>query len=181
MERLPPCDKLITNHAPLINHLPRPPRIHNRQPLRLDPSRHEHRIQHPNLHQDRRLIPINMLVIELPAPNAHHRHQRHLHRLPRRPHARQHPGDLDRVRELDKHLVDDAVRPDGAREQAQRQVGRVVGDEEIGVEAAQVFVADATGQGRDVVYVWFRHHGFHGGVGVFGHEFYCGVWFSCYG
>ncbi len=64
------------------------------------------------------------------------------------------------MRERDEHLVDDAVRADGARQQPRAEGRRVAGDEEVAVEAQELRGADAAGQGRDVVDVGVGDHGF---------------------
>lgn len=54
------------------------------------------------------------------------------------------------MREGDVHFVDDAVGAFGAGEETDAQGGRVGGDEEVGVEAAEGVAAVAACKGRDV-------------------------------
>ena len=110
-------------------------------------------------------------MIQLPAPDTHHTHQRHLDLLPRRRHARQHPGHGRRVREAELHLIDDAIRADGAREQLHRRVRRVAGDEVVAVEFEQVVASDPARHRRHVVHVRLRRHGRECFLGVLFAEF----------
>jgi len=68
------------------------------------------------------------------------------------------------------HLINHSIRADGPTKEPDIQGGRIARDEKILVEAVQVLVADAAGEGWDVVYVGLTDHGGHCCVDVFGLE-----------
>jgi hypothetical protein len=72
--------------------------------------------------------------------------------------AGQHPVDLAGVGEGEDHFVDDLIGADGAAHRRHAGVGRIAADEMVLVEALQLVVSDAAGQGRHVVDVRRPHH-----------------------
>ena len=70
----------------------------------------------------------------------------------------------------DVHLIHYTICADGSRYQPHLHRRRVVWDEEVPVEAVEVFVANTASHGWDVVNVGLRDHGCHCAVDVFGLE-----------
>src|SRR5215472_17312498 len=124
-------------------------------------DRQTRRVEQSDLHEHARLIPVDMLVIELVAAEIDDRDGGHFDILAGRRHTRKHPVDLDIMRKTDQHLVDKTVRADRARDWYQPEVGGAFRDEVVRVETRQFLAADAAGDDRDVVDIRFGHHRAH--------------------
>src|SRR6516164_5940145 len=71
--------------------------------------------QQSDLYQHGCLVPIDMLVVQLSAPEANNGYERNLDIVTRRRHTRQHPVDLAIMGETEDHLVHDPIRSDRPR------------------------------------------------------------------
>lgn len=72
----------------------------------------------------------------------------------------------------DEHFVDYLVRANGAREESCFQRRRVLGDEVVFVEAQEILLAGAAGEGGDVEDGGVGGHGFESGRGIFVDKFF---------
>ncbi|KAG2024972.1 hypothetical protein GB937_003196 [Aspergillus fischeri] len=109
-----PLHPFRSNNRQHFHSLPPLPRLARRA----ETPRHERRIQQPNLHQHTRLIPVDILPGELARAETGRHHKHNLHVAVRGRYPRQQPGYLLGMPERQQDLVDDAVRPHGARKQA---------------------------------------------------------------
>lgn len=74
------------------------------------------------MHQDRRLIPVDVLGAHLALGEADSDDQRHSHLAPGRRDAREEDRDLAGVGETDDDLVDESLGTDGAGERTDLEV-----------------------------------------------------------
>ena len=93
------------------------------------------RVEQPDLHQERRLIPIDVLVERSFALELRHDAERQSHVPARRSDARRQLIHLDVMCEREDELVDDLVVANGPRDRRDLDVRRPLPNEVLSVEA----------------------------------------------
>ena len=126
-------------------------------------------IEQPDLYQHAGLIPVDVLVRNLPILEADDDRDRHFHALARRGHAGQQPVDRRRVGEADNDFVHDLIGAHGARHIRHRHVRRKeLADKMVAVERPHTVAADAADHGRYVVQMRIVGHRRHRGIEIAG-------------
>src|SRR5207249_1347429 len=116
------------------------------------------RVEKAELYQHGGLVPIDVLVRQLSVPEVNDHDQRHLDSPSRGSDARQHPVHADGMSELEDHLIDQLIVPDGPRDGNQLRVRGHLRNETFGVELPQLLTPNAPRQHRDVVDIGVVHH-----------------------
>jgi hypothetical protein len=128
-------------------------------------------IQLADLHQNRSLIPVDMLAHKLSVSELRHHNGWDLDRPVCRWNAWQQKVDDACMGELDDHLIDNTVRSNRAAYRGDLNIGRVGVDEMVFVKSLQFIAAYATGHRRDVVDIGVGHHGVRRGICIARDEF----------
>src|SRR5262245_27506900 len=114
-------------------------------------DRKQSRIEQSNLHQKRRLIPVDMLVRNATGFVETHHDDMWQHNLPTcRRHARKVDAHFAVVSKADNQLVDDTILTDSARQRFDVNVVRPMANEMVAIEALYLQSAGAARQGRNV-------------------------------
>jgi len=118
-----------------------------------------------------------VLVRQFAIAKPHDHDERDLDAPAGRRDTRQHPVHLDAVGEFDDHLVDQLIDADSPRYRGHLHVGRHARDEMGRVKLAQLGVATATGQHRNMIDIGVCDHRRERLIGVFGVELMADVLF----
>src|SRR5690606_32711696 len=119
-----------------------------------------------DLYQDRRLVPVDMLVHNLVALERDDADQRYFDVTSGGGNARQHPLNLAVVGKAHNAFVHDAIGTHRSRNGDRMHVGGVIGYEVVAIEAMELDLAVAADQGGNMIDVRLGNHGRHGRVGV---------------
>ena len=124
------------------------------------------RVEQADLREQRRLIPVDVLVGELVALELRHDAERQPHVPARRSDARQQLIHRDVVREREDELVDHLLVADRPRDGRDLDVRGPLADEVPTVEATHFLETNPSGHHRHVVDIRVVGHRRHGGLEV---------------
>ena len=126
--------------------------------------------QQAHLDEDRSLIPINMLVGQLPVPKMGDHYEWDLDFPMCRRNFWEEVIHSTRMRETRDHFVDERLLPHCAADRHDLKIAGLASDEMVGVEAPQLACPYTACHSGDVIHIWIARHRRHRRIDVLREE-----------